>query len=153
LYRLAGRFARTALGLAFVGAVLLANWVRSLPVAARWLLLLAVLALAAAVIERRCRRRDARRYPPLPTTRPVEVGYLYTWWAPDGSAYVGSTNDLERRTDEHARGRLPFGPGWRAEVEVLPSREAAYDVEQARYDQLVARGVPVLNAVRPTGRR
>lgn len=86
-------------------------------------------------IDRRAKRRSRKafRHPAFVPPPPLEdrPHFLYRWWGPnDRLLYVGITNDLERRTGEHAAEKPWIAEAVGATVETFPSRSAALAAEE-----------------------
>jgi predicted GIY-YIG superfamily endonuclease len=67
------------------------------------------------------------------------MAWMYVLLCADGSYYVGSTTDLERRCDEHASGHGAKYTSWRLPVTLV------YCEEFARIDEAYAREKQVQN--------
>lgn len=140
-------------------ALLVATWWQRQPWTVRAVVVTVVLSLAVILINRRVQRRMRKRSRrPLPVIRPVprpdlwsQPHFLYRWYDENSGRllYVGITNDLERRTGEHAKEKPWMRDGVRAEVETFPDRRSALGAEE----RAIFRENPVYNVVHNYGDR
>lgn len=124
-------------GLILTGSfvLMLGLWWQRQPWSVRAVVIVVVLSLFLIWINRRVQRRARRRRrvispAPLPDLE-HRPHFLYRWYGEnDRLLYVGITNNLERRTNEHAADKPWITESVRAEIEPYSTRSAALAAEE-----------------------